>query len=204
MWTSLDASTLLTYIMFVFTQPGMTSTSVNKSWYNNQRKKLACSLPAYAFGIAWGILFGLISATGFLYLGPNSLGESSSLYVTSYVLFIVNVVLTKIWTPIFFAKTRSRIGLALFIAIMILLTAVAFSVMMLIDSSYLTFGLYSPYILWTCYAIFLNYKFYTFKAKRSKRTSSSSDMEMATVAGPEVKETLNGRQRRKIKPKIIV
>ena len=191
-WTSVDATALLTYIVFVFWQPAMKTSTMDKSWYNKQRKRLPCSVPSYVFGIAWGLLFSLISTSGFLYLGPEGLGQSSSLYVSAYIVFVANIIMTKIWTPIFFGKTKAKMGLALFIAILIVLTAGAFATFMLIDGSYIAFGLYSPYILWGCQAIYLNYAFYV--TKTSKRVSAKQSGVKSEYDYDSV-DTKNGRER---------
>lgn len=173
-WTSLDASVLLIYIVFVYWQPIMQSpmNTMNKSWYDKNRKRLACSVPGYLFGIVWIVLFGLISTSGFLYLGqPDS--ADSIYFLSAFVVFAVNVVLTKIWYPIFFDKSTKRIGLALLIATLISMTAIVFVVLLTVDKAYVAMGLYIPYVLWSFYAVFLNYRFWTFVPKDAVSSSGS-------------------------------
>ena len=169
MWTPTEATALLTYIVFVFWQPSQagTTSSDNRNWYDAMRSKVGCTVPGSVFGIAWTILFALITASGYLYLGPAGFGIDSNLYVASYTIFIINVLLTKIWTPVFFSSTRAYIGLAMFIAIFILLSAITFLVFIAYESAWLPFSLYLPYVLWCGYALYLNSRFYLYSASKS-------------------------------------
>lgn len=174
MWTPNEASTLLVYIVFVYWQPSFIQQNNmdNRNWYDAMREKIWCTVPSQVFGIVWAVLFGLITASGYVFLGPTGLGIDSNLYVAAYVVFVVNVLLTKVWYPIFFDTRRSYIGLALFIALLIWLTAISFLVFMAYELAWLPFSLYVPYILWGSYALYLNSRFYFYSSSSS---SSSSD-----------------------------
>lgn len=165
MWTPVEAVSLLTYFIFVFWQPSQSGTSTdNRNWYDAMRSKIGCTVPGSVFGIAWAILFGLITSAGYLYLGPAGYGADSNLYVASYVIFVFNVLLTKVWTPVFFNTSRAYIGLAMFIAIFILLSAITFLVLLGYETAWLPFSLYVPYVLWCGYAVYLNSRFYFYSA----------------------------------------
>lgn len=155
-----------------------------------KRKNLWCSFPGYVFGLVWAVLFGLIATTGFLYLGQVNSGDSKY-FITVFVIYSFNVILTKVWYPIFFAKTTARMGLALFIAILISATAIVNLVIMGVDQSFLTLGLYAPYVLWSLYACYLNYQFW----------QMSDKTERPVVQGAKFERTVD---RRKAKKRLIV
>ena len=195
MWSSDDATALLIYIVFTYWQPAMTMNAINKSWYDKNRKQLSCSVPSYAFGIVWILMFALISASGFLYLGPSGLAKDSTLFISGFVVFVVNVILTKVWYPIFFGKTTKQMGLALFIAIMIELSAIAMLIFMILDKSFVAVGLYAPYVGWAMYAVYLNYRFYTFKPSSEKPTIQEKSPYMVSRKQPP-RSTYSKRERK--------
>lgn len=159
MWSSEEAARLLVYIVFCYWQPTSMNMNLSKTWYDSKRKHLSCSFPSGIFGIIWALLFGLIATSGFLYLGQPDSGDSKY-FVPVFAIYAFNVVLTKVWYPIFFGKTTARMGLALFIALLISATAIVVLVLMALDQSYLALGLYCPYIAWSLYALYLNYRFW--------------------------------------------
>lgn len=174
MWTPIDAVSLLTYIVFVYWQPTQMDNTDSRNWYDAMRVKIGCTVPGNVFGIAWFILFGLITASTYLFMGPDGSGIDSNLYVAAYVMFIVNVVLTKIWYPVFFNTSRTYIGLALFIAIFILLSAITFMVILIYESAWLPFALYVPYVLWVSYALYLNSRFYFYSSSTTNKSKNKS------------------------------
>ena len=58
------------------------------------------------FSVVWFILYSLITATAYLmYTQPSSV-FNNSLMQTFYALFLVNIILNKLWTPMFFGEYK--------------------------------------------------------------------------------------------------
>lgn len=149
MWTSESVTSLILHIVFVYVQ----YTNVKVTNYRQNRKNVPCSPPASIFGPVWAILFGLVSASGFLYFGPQSPYQTSDFFIAATVVYIVNVILTKIWYPAFFSQSKR---VALIIAIFIVATNGSFLGLVIASDAWLVAGLYIPYVLWTMFAVVLN------------------------------------------------
>jgi hypothetical protein len=109
--------------------------------------------------------------------------------VTVFVLTMVNLTLAQLWTLLFF-KMR-MIGAALGVAVGLVVTAIANTVIMGMSTNNidlglwgLPFGLYIPYVLWLIFAVVLNLT-WTYEGRSQAPASSSSSG----------KQTRNARQR---------
>lgn len=110
--------------------------------------------PGWLFGPVWLILYGLIAASGYLYWDES---VPSTLRDVLLAFYFINLVLNKIWTPLFFDQGRRK--WAFFIIILILLTAITVTVLLAIEGFWLSFGLYIPYPIWVLFASYLNLQF---------------------------------------------
>lgn len=111
--------------------------------------------PGLVFGIVWPILYGLIVAAHFLYWTNGS--DDTVIYGIVLILYMVNLLLNKLWSPMFFAEKNPQA--ALVIIILTELTAIVIAILMAVDHVWSSFWLLVPYILWLAYATYLNVTF---------------------------------------------
>jgi len=151
---------IVAWSAFVFWQPSGYNGAGSRRWYEKESSGIVGAPPGWLFGIVWSLLYALIVATAVLYF------DNSTAFVTSYVLFLVNLVFNKMWVPIFFGLQWT--GVALFVILLMIGTGVTVLVLMGLNDNWLAFGLYLPYILWCCYALILNVQFYVKNSQRRR------------------------------------
>ena len=107
------------------------------------------------FGAVWFVLYGLLAGAHFVYWRDGPTGEA--IYTAGLVIWLVNLLLNKLWTPLFFGAQSPR--WALLVLLLVLGTAVAALIIAAIDAVYITVGLLVPYTLWLLVALWLNWRF---------------------------------------------
>jgi tryptophan-rich sensory protein len=107
--------------------------------------------PNYIFPIAWSILYVMIASAGW------KIWQSSHTSKDLKWLFIGYTILNWAWTPIFFGA--HQIFLALIWIVLLNLVAIIFIVKSwTVDK--IAASLMIPPLLWTCFALYLNYAIY--------------------------------------------
>ena len=104
--------------------------------------------PNSVFGPAWTVLYTMMA------IAVWRVGAAASpARPRAVVLFVVQLALNAIWSPVFFGLEAPRLGLAVIVALLVALAAtlVAF---WRIDR--LAGLLLAPYLVWVCYATALN------------------------------------------------
>lgn len=126
--------------------------------YEMQRKKhnVRIALPGYVFGPAWLLLYGLIIASGFIFFREYAV--DNPYYLTTCILYLVNILLNKLWPLAFFSLTLNGRRYALIILIVLLLTGAAVLALQLLSGALLPGLLYAAYLAWLVYALLLNIK----------------------------------------------
>jgi benzodiazapine receptor len=119
------------------------------TWYADLAKP-SFNPPDWAFGVVWPILYVMMGVAAFLVW---NMGIISSRTKVALGLFVFQLVLNGLWTPIFFGLHMMGLALAeiILLWIAILLTIIAFW-----RISKLATYLLIPYILWISFAIVLN------------------------------------------------
>lgn len=134
---------------FVFFPIAKTSIAESRDYYNKDLKSTS-GLPSIVFPIAWTILYSLIVVSSyFTFLNSNQY----DIYLA--VLFFVNIMLNKYWSVFFFDFRNTKA--AFFIVFLLLGTSIPYLVLVGILQNWLSFGTYFPYVLWLCFALYLNY-----------------------------------------------
>ena len=112
--------------------------SLSKPWFTP---------PNAVFGPAWTILYVMMAVAAW------RIGAASAARQRAIALFVVQLALNAIWSPVFFGLEAPKLGLAVIVALLIALAAtlVAF---WRIDR--LAGLLLAPYLAWICYATALN------------------------------------------------
>ena len=168
----------------------------NRAWYERGRQYVGGAPPSWLFGLVWSLLYALNGLAGFFFWKDASSGPiTGSQYDTVLVLYLVNWLLQKLWSPVFF--TYRRVLLALIIMFLVLGTAVTTLVLFGLYGQWTAFGLYVPYALWLLYALYLN-SMWSCMAKNvyapgaARPTPSASSASVSSTRGP--KSVANARR----------
>ena len=122
----------------------------DNEFYKNL-KKPNFTPPSSIFKLVWPILYILMAISLFLVLI-----SSSALKTMAVSIFIFQLFLNIIWSPVFFIFGKIR--LALIISIL-LTVSVLFMMFIFYEISVLACFLQIPYFLWLCFATVLNWNF---------------------------------------------
>jgi hypothetical protein len=169
-----DVVALVAWMTFVlFEMHAMSPKDV--AWYRKNAQNITYSLPSWVFPLAWTILKGLLIASNYLFF-KYSVSTTHWSFVAVFVLTVVNIVLAKTWSVVFWSmrlikpveELRRRAAMAWVIAMVIFATAVAVLVMMGVAANqnlsggqpYLPMGLYIAYPVWLLVAVVLNGAWY--------------------------------------------
>ena len=140
--------------MFISFLPGIfgvlfTPSHSNDAWYNSLTNSVLTP-DGWVFGFAWTVLYALLGIALFLIMNKV---KSRVNKTKAYVLFISQLLLNGLWTYLFFGL--HMIGAS----VVCLAVLLAVSVWMLVafrpiskPASYLVW----PYVLWLCFAMYLN------------------------------------------------
>ena len=130
----------------------ITRKVVKSEWY--ECIKSSVTPPSYVFPIVWNILFMLISIA--LYFNViDVLKQRKEQKVVNYtilILFAINLIANGLWTFIFFSMKATAI--ALLDLVVVLITAIF---LMIKSNDPRTKWLILPYVLWLCFAGWLNF-----------------------------------------------
>jgi tryptophan-rich sensory protein len=153
-WVGVIAWTVVTFWQF----ENDSMRVAESRWYDSRWINIPGRPPKWIFGFAWPILFGLMSASVVLFWNNAT---AVSQYDTVLILYLVNLLLNKMWSVAFFGQRR--VGIALGILLATLGTACVVLVYYGIyasDTDWTSFGLYFAYPLWLSYAVYLNAFFF--------------------------------------------
>lgn len=125
-----------------------TSSSVS-TWYTTLEKP-ALNPPAWIFGPVWITLYFLMGVAAFLVWQAGMRRREVKLALTA---FFVQLILNAIWSPLFFGWQSPLFAL---IDIVLLLAAIVWAMFLFYKVSRLAAYLLAPYLLWVCFATYLN------------------------------------------------
>jgi len=147
----LDGIGIISWTVFHYWQL-TSSSSKDRAWYNRNKSRVPFAPPGWLFGLAWFLLYGLLSASAIVFF-RNSAGQIH--YETVFILWTINIMLNKLWSVLFFDSGAIKSALA----VAFLMFGTEITVLVLIglnDMNWLSFWLYLPYPVWTTVAIYLN------------------------------------------------
>ena len=113
--------------------------------------KPAFTPPSIVFQTVWPILYILMAVSFFIILGSNS-----PLKPCAITIFIVQLILNFIWSPVFFVFGKMK--WALLISFLMLIS-VGIMVLLFFQISKIAGILQIPYFIWLIFATFLNASF---------------------------------------------
>lgn len=120
---------------------GLASPETAKDVWYQQLNKSALTPPGYVFGVVWPILYVLMAIA------------TSRTFAAVAPLFFIQLMLNALWSWLFFAAQMPLVAL-LDIIILIALNGIIARNMYRADK--LSALIYTPYILWLCFAAYLN------------------------------------------------
>jgi benzodiazapine receptor len=126
-----------------------TRTAIS-GWYSNLNKPFFTP-PDWLFGPVWTGLYLLMAVSAFLIWQK---GLANPAVKTALVLFLLQLILNLLWSPIFFGL---KMPLLAFIEILLLCAAIILTILAFARISIFASVLLLPYILWTCFAAVLNF-----------------------------------------------
>ena len=119
------------------------------TWYNTLNKPIL-NPPPQVFGPIWALMYTLIFIS-FLFFLYSEKNENKT---PGFMAFILQIILNFSWSPAFFIFHSIEIsfGIIILLIISIILTIIFFYRISKISGILLL-----PYLLWTCFAAYLNY-----------------------------------------------
>lgn len=128
-------------------------------WYLDV-EKVPWNPPNSVFGPAWSLLYALIAVAGFLLWRRGFRGAGRRNAATGVLLlFVVQLLLNGLWTPIFFAGYPVIGQAAWWLAMVVILALLVVVVVLILRSRRLSRAaawLLVPYLLWLAFASTLN------------------------------------------------
>ena len=119
-------------------------------WYYSLNKS-PLTPPEAVFPIAWTILYIMIALSLFFYIKDGLRQEK----IIPLVIFITQIILNLLWTPVFFESHDIKLAFFIIIALIIL---VFINIILFYKKSKTAAFLLIPYFLWLIFAAYLNYE----------------------------------------------
>lgn len=128
----------------------VSNSGFGNSWFDELAKPAAMP-PGWVFGAAWTVLYVLLGVSLALALSaPRSPERRAALG-----LFVLQLVLNFSWSPLFFGAHQVKAALALIVAILVISIAACIALRRVSTAAAL---LLVPYLLWLCFATYLNFE----------------------------------------------
>lgn len=123
---------------------------MDKFWYTSL-KKSCLTPPPVVFKIVWSILYLMMFISLFYVISTKS--EETKAFC--YLAFLSQLFLNFSWSIVFFDFKNPKF--AFYILILLILTLSA-TIILFYNFSHLAGFLLIPYLLWCCFALFLNFE----------------------------------------------
>lgn len=127
-------------------------------WYANA-EKVPWDPPNAVFGPVWTALYALIALAGFLIWRTGFRMGGPNAARSALMLFVVQMVLNSLWTPVFFAGYPVFGAAAWWIAAVIIIALIVVVIALAVSAakwSRTASWIMVPYLLWLCFASTLN------------------------------------------------
>lgn len=139
---------LLAASFLVASLGGLSSTSGVDGWYSAAEKPL-WTPPNWLFGPVWTFLYTAMAVAAWLVWRRWGWRDARP----AMLLYAVQLILNALWTPLFFGAERLWLGLAVIVALDLVLAA---TVVAFFRRQRLAGALMVPYLAWALYATSLN------------------------------------------------
>ena len=143
------------FLFFVITYSasfigGMATISFKEPWYS-QLIKSNFNPPDWVFAPVWTTLYLMMTLAIWFYW-HNKNREMNTVYI-----YFIHIVFNTTWSIIFFGLHQ------IFLALIVLVILIILIIVLIIKFkrvNYVSAYLMIPYLLWSCYALFLNFNLY--------------------------------------------
>ena len=129
---------------------GLASISFKEPWYS-QLTKSNYNPPDWVFAPVWTVLYLMMTLAIWFYWHTNNRDMNT---VYSY---FIHIVFNTTWSIVFFGLHQILLAL---IVLMILILMIIILILKFKRVNYVSSYLMIPYLLWSCYALFLNFNLY--------------------------------------------
>ena len=129
---------------------GMATISFKEPWYS-QLVKSAYNPPDWVFATVWTALYLMMTLAIWFYWHSKN-REMNTIYI-----YFIHVVLNTTWSIVFFGMHKILLAL---IVLMILIILIIILILKFKRVNYVSSYLMIPYLLWSCYALFLSFNLY--------------------------------------------
>ena len=129
---------------------GMATISFKEPWYS-QLTKSNYNPPDWIFGPVWTTLYLMMTLAIWFYWHSKK-REMSTIYI-----YFIHIVFNTTWSIVFFVMHQ------ILLALIVLMTLIIMIIVLILKFkrvNYVSSYLMIPYLLWCCYALFLNLNIY--------------------------------------------
>ena len=129
---------------------GMATISFKEPWYS-QLVKSNYNPPDWIFAPVWTTLYLMMTVAIWFYWHSKN-REMNTIYI-----YFIHIVFNTTWSIVFFGLHQILLAL---IVLMILIGLIIILILRFKRVNYVSSYLMIPYLLWSCYALFLNFNLY--------------------------------------------
>ena len=129
---------------------GMATISFKEPWYS-QLVKSNYNPPDWIFAPVWTTLYLMMTIAIWIYW-HSKYREMNTIYI-----YFIHIVFNTTWSIVFFGLHQILLAL---IVLMILIVLIIILILRFKRVNYVSSYLMIPYLLWSCYALFLNFNLY--------------------------------------------
>jgi translocator protein len=129
---------------------GMSTISFKEPWYS-QLVKSNFNPPDWVFAPVWTTLYLMMTLAIWFYWHSKK-REMNTVYI-----YFIHIVFNTTWSIVFFGLHKILLAL---IVLMILIALIIILILRFRRVNYVSSYLMIPYLLWSCYALFLNFNLY--------------------------------------------
>ena len=129
---------------------GMATISFKEPWYS-QLIKSNLNPPDWVFAPVWTTLYLMMTIAIWLYWHSKN-REMNTVYI-----YFIHIVFNTTWSIIFFGLHQILLAL---IVLLILIILIIILILKFKRVNFVSYYLMIPYLLWCCYALFLNLNLY--------------------------------------------
>ena len=129
---------------------GMSTISFKEPWYS-QLVKSNFNPPDWVFAPVWTTLYLMMTLAIWFYWHSKK-REMNTVYI-----YFIHIVFNTTWSIVFFGLHKILLAL---IVLMILIALIIILILRFKRVNYVSSYLMIPYLLWSCYALFLNFNLY--------------------------------------------
>ncbi len=129
---------------------GMATISFKEPWYSELIKS-NYNPPDWVFAPVWTTLYIMMTLAIWFYWHSKN-REMNTIYI-----YFIHIVFNTTWSVVFFGLHQ------IFLALIVLTILIALIIILILkfkSVNYISSYLMIPYLLWSCYALFLNFNLY--------------------------------------------